>query len=319
MARSYSGNVQPRAVMVWLVWKEATQMRNFLRGILAAALLGALPLAANAGVFISVNIAPPVLPVYVQPPMPAPGYIWTPGYWAWGDDGYYWVPGTWVLAPAVGLLWTPGYWGWAGGAYIWYAGYWGPHVGFYGGVNYGFGYSGVGFHGGYWEGGRFVANAGAAREFPGNRVCFNGGAGGIVARPTAGEMIAAHERHVDVTRTQLQHQQLASRDESLRASVSGGHPAIAAPRRPGVSSGHATTAATYRNTTASTYRSAASPSYHDAPPQQYHSAPPAIGAHPQHSSAVHEGGSGHESGGARQGGEGQGRGGGGQHGPQQRR
>jgi hypothetical protein len=300
-------------------------MRNFLRGILAAALLAVLPLAADAGVFISVNIAPPVLPVYVQPVMPAPGYIWTPGYWAWGDDGYYWVPGTWVLAPAVGLLWTPGYWGWAGGAYIWHAGYWGPHVGFYGGVNYGFGYSGVGFHGGYWEGGRFVVNASAAREFPSNRVCFNGGAGGIVARPTAGEMIAAHERHMGGTPTQLQHQQLAARDESLRASVNGGHPASAATRRPGVSSGagvtgargaaaayhganseqhHNTAAATYRNTTASTYRGAA--------PQPSHYAPPSDGAHPQHGSAVRE------SGGARQGGEGQGRGGGGQHGPQQR-
>ena len=24
-----------------------------------------------------------------------PGLIWTPGYWAYGDDGYYWVPGAW--------------------------------------------------------------------------------------------------------------------------------------------------------------------------------------------------------------------------------
>ena len=67
--------------------------------------------------------------------------MWTPGYWAWGNDGYYWVPGTWVPAPAVGLLWTPGYWGWSGGYYRWNVCYWGPHVGFYGGVNYGFGYA----------------------------------------------------------------------------------------------------------------------------------------------------------------------------------
>ena len=25
------------------------------------------------------------------------------------------------------------------------AGYWGPHVGFYGGINYGYGYGGVGY------------------------------------------------------------------------------------------------------------------------------------------------------------------------------
>jgi hypothetical protein len=48
------------------------------------------------------------LPVYDQPPIPEPGYIWTPGYWAWDDDsGYYWVPGTWVLPPEPALLWTP--------------------------------------------------------------------------------------------------------------------------------------------------------------------------------------------------------------------
>ena len=76
--------------------------------------LGLLLFAAIAGVseaaaqLVSITIAPPVLPVYVQPALPGPGYIWTPGYWAYGDDDYYWVPGTWVLPPTVGLLWTPG-------------------------------------------------------------------------------------------------------------------------------------------------------------------------------------------------------------------
>ena len=114
-------------------------MRNLTRGLLPALMLALLPLAAPASVAvgISVNFAPPALPVYVQPEIPAPGYIWTPGFWAWGPGGYYWVPGTWVLPPAVGFLWTPGYWGWGGGAYFWHAGYWGPHVGFYGGINYG--------------------------------------------------------------------------------------------------------------------------------------------------------------------------------------
>ena len=68
----------------------------------------------------SIDIAPPALPVYEQPPIPAPGYIFTPGYWSWGDAGYYWVPGTWVEPPSVGLLWTPGYWGFNGGVYaVW--------------------------------------------------------------------------------------------------------------------------------------------------------------------------------------------------------
>src|ERR1700740_2113917 len=120
----------------------------------------ATPAASNAqiAVGVSIRVGPPALPVYVQPVCPAPGYIWTPGYWAYGPDGYYWVPGTWVMAPAVGLLWTPGYWGWGGGGYLWPAGYWGPHVGFYGGINYGFGYGGVGFVGGAWRGGVFNYN-----------------------------------------------------------------------------------------------------------------------------------------------------------------
>ena len=84
--------------------------------------------------------------------------MWTPGYWAYGDDGYYWVPGAWVPAPYVGALWTPGYWGWGDGLYPWHPGYWGPHVGYYGGVNYGFGYGGIGFAGGLWRGGFFAYN-----------------------------------------------------------------------------------------------------------------------------------------------------------------
>ena len=79
-----------------------------------------------ASVFLSVAIAPPGLPVYAQPICPGDGYLWTPGYWAYGEAGYFWVPGTWVLAPRPGVLWTPGYWGWGGGAYLWHAGYWGP-------------------------------------------------------------------------------------------------------------------------------------------------------------------------------------------------
>ena len=54
-----------------------------------------------------------------------------------------------MMAPAVGLLWTPGYWG--------------PQVGFYGGVNYGYGYGGVGFGGGRWNGGNFNYNTAVMR------------------------------------------------------------------------------------------------------------------------------------------------------------
>ena len=125
--------------------------------VVAGALLLA-PASANARVFVSVGIAPPAIPVYEQPLAPGYGYIWTPGYWAYGDDGYYWVDGAWVYPPYVDALWTPGYWGWGDGGYFWTPGYWGRSIGYYGGINYGFGYFGTGFYGGYWNGGHFFYN-----------------------------------------------------------------------------------------------------------------------------------------------------------------
>ena len=60
--------------------------------------------------------------------------------------------------PQPGFLWTPGYWAFVGGVYAFHRGYWGEHVGFYGGVNYGFGYGGVGYEGGHWDNGQFFYN-----------------------------------------------------------------------------------------------------------------------------------------------------------------
>jgi len=203
----------------------------------------AAPAPASAAVFVSVAIAPPALPVYVQPPIPGPGYIWTPGYWAYGPYGYYWVPGTWVLPPAVGLLWTPGFWGFVSGAYVWHAGYWGPHIGFYGGVNYGFGYFGTGFVGGYWQAGHYYYNS-AYNNFGTvhvtnvynrtvvnenvNRVSYNGGPGGINREASADERSAERDRHVNATSAQSRHEHLASTDPRFRQSVNHGNPTITA-------------------------------------------------------------------------------------------
>ena len=205
--------------------------------------------ASLAAVAVSVTIAPPALPVYAQPICPGPGYIWTPGYWAYGPYGYYWVPGTWVLAPYTGALWTPGYWGWASGFYVWHAGYWGPRVGYYGGINYGFGYTGVGFVGGYWAGGVYRYNTAVSNvnvnvvhntynraviENTTNvsRVSYNGGAGGINHQPTNEERLATGDRHRAATSTQLQHERLASTDRGQRASANNGNPGTMATPRP---------------------------------------------------------------------------------------
>lgn len=196
--------------------------------------------ASLGAVFLSVGIAPPALPVYVQPVAPGPGYIWTPGYWAYGPDGYYWVPGTWVVAPYVGALWTPGYWAWGGSGYLWRAGYWGPRVGFYGGINYGFGYFGVGYAGGYWNRGVFSYNTAVTnvnvnvvhntynRTVVENtnvsRVSYNGGAGGITRQATSEERLAESDRHRQPTNLQMQHERLASTDHGQWASVNHGAP-----------------------------------------------------------------------------------------------
>jgi hypothetical protein len=235
-------------------------VKTFRLLLLALVILG-IPAASHAqiAVGISVHIGPPALPVYVQPVCPAPGYIWTPGYWGYGDDGYYWVPGTWVIAP-VGMLWTPGYWGWGGGVYMWHGGYWGPHVGFYGGINYGFGYGGVGFVGGEWRGGVFNYNRSVTNvnvtvihntynqtvinnNTTINRTSFNGGTGGVTAQPTAAEQAAAKEQHVQPTAEQTQHEHAASTNRAQLASVNHGQPTVAASAKPGVFSGKGVVAA----------------------------------------------------------------------------
>ncbi|MBS0578982.1 MAG: YXWGXW repeat-containing protein [Proteobacteria bacterium] len=232
---------------------EVPRMRNIIRSLipaLALAALPVLPVTANAGIEfgLSVSFAPPPLPVYEQPPLPGPGYLWVPGYWGWNGYDYYWVPGTWALAPVTGYLWTPGFWGWGDGVYVWHAGYWGPHVGFYGGINYGFGYTGVGYEGGYWRGGDFcynravnnvnnvyvtnVYNRTVVNNVSINHTSFNGGVGGVMARPTRTDLLAAHERHIGPSSLQREQESFARRDDSLRASVNHGRPPIAATPRP---------------------------------------------------------------------------------------
>lgn len=225
-------------------------MKKLILALLLCAAIGTVNTTqAQVSVGLSINIAPPVLPVYTQPPCPYDGYIWTPGYWAYGPDGYYWVPGAWVMPPRIGFLWTPGYWGFVGGIYSWHAGYWGPHVGFYGGINYGFGYGGVGFCGGGWSGNVYRYNTAVTNVnttivhntyvnntvinnntvVNNSRTSFNG-AGGITSRPTRVEMAAARDQHMNATNVQMANQQTARTDRRQLASVNNGRPASMAIR-----------------------------------------------------------------------------------------
>ncbi len=259
--------------------------------------LTALPSASFAqAVGVSITVAPPPLPVYAQPVIPAPGYLWVPGYWAWAGGGYYWVPGTWVLPPTVGLLWTPGYWAWLNGAYLWHAGYWGSHVGFYGGIDYGYGYTGTGYAGGRWDHGKFFYNR-AVNNVGNNhlanvyndpvhstnatRASFNSGHGGTNARPTAAQQTASREHHVGPTALQTRHEQGAAGNQALRASVNHGRPAIAATARPANFTGRGVVAARGATpATATNARPAAAPGGARSPNQQQAQTParPAAGS-----------------------------------------
>ena len=222
------------------------------RLLLLFALLSLIPASSYAGVFISVGFAPPVMPVYVQPVCPEPGLMWTPGYWAYGEDGYFWVPGAWVPAPYEGALWTPGYWGWSGGLFVFHDGYWGWHVGYYGGVNYGFGYGGIGFVGGMWRGHEFAYNTAVVHVnetvihttyvdrtvverntiVNNNHVAYSGGPGGIQHQPSPEERAAEREPHVQPTSYQQQHVQSFQSNKAAYFKNNGGHPQNLAVARP---------------------------------------------------------------------------------------
>ena len=224
-------------------------MKTFLvRTALAFATL--VPLAAAAQVSLSITLAPPPLPYYAQPPVPGDGYIWVPGYWAWNadDSDYYWVPATWVLAPGEGELWTPGWWDFQAAGYLWHAGYWGRSVGYYGGINYGYGYSGTGYQGGRWDHGSFrynraVSHIDAAHQrnsfsappsgpaAPG-RTSFHGGAQGTHTAPTASQRRVPAGTQGAPTPDQVQHEHQAVTTPAQRASVSHGAPPVAATPRP---------------------------------------------------------------------------------------
>jgi hypothetical protein len=223
-------------------------MTRTVRTLLFALAVLTMSLAASAQVRITVGFGPPAIPIYDQPVCPGDGYLWTPGYWAWDNDvdDYYWVPGTWVLAPEVGFLWTPPWWGWDGGVFLFHDGFWGPHIGFYGGINYGFGYFGEGFVGGRWDGGHFfynrdVMNVTNIRNVYNehvdirntSHVSFNGGEGGINARPRPEDEAAANDRHIGPVSSQTEHFQAARGNPQLRASANQGRPPIAATARPG--------------------------------------------------------------------------------------
>ena len=134
---------------------------------------------------------PPPLPDYDQPPDVRGNSAWIPGSWYYDavQVDYYWVPGAWVTPPDS-LAWTPPYWEYESvGRYRWHSGYWATHVGFYGGIDYGFGYTGSGYH------------RSAVRSS--NPSSCNGGPNRPRKKPTEDEL-ARQDRHTLATPEQAQ-------------------------------------------------------------------------------------------------------------------
>jgi hypothetical protein len=137
---------------------------------------------------------------------------------------------------------------------VWNAGYWGPTVGFYGGINYGFGYFGFGYAGGYWNNGLFYYNRAVNNvnvqnitnvynrtvvnnTTVVNRTSYNGGIRGTTTQPTAAERTAAMQRRDPPTAAQRQQQQSAHSDRAQFASVNHGQPPVGATPKAGAFTG----------------------------------------------------------------------------------
>ena len=161
----------------------------------------------------------------------------------------------------------PRLWGCDGVAFLWHPGYWGPHVGFYGGVNYGYGYGGQGYEGGYWQGGHMyynrsvnnvsntnitnVYNKTVINNVSVTRVSYNGGNGGVPApspprpnRPRRTSAILRATPAQQPARTGGAQQSRAARQRQP------GAPPIAATPRPGAFSGAGVVQATARRRSA---------------------------------------------------------------------
>ncbi len=210
--------------------------------------------AAGEEALAEADQPPPPLPEYDQPPAPEDDYLWTPGYWNYVNTGYYWVPGAWVAPPFYGALWTPPYWGYERNRYICHHGYWGPHVGYYGGVNYGFGYIGFGYFGGYWQNRNFYYNRAVTNvninnvhnvynrtviynnvtygARPDNRISYNGGRGGLNVQPRPQELAAMREAHYAPVAAQRDNRLAAANNRAQFFNANGGRPAQAFAGRP---------------------------------------------------------------------------------------
>src|SRR6202044_485820 len=112
------------------------------------------------------------------------------------------------------------WWGYENNVYRLHWGFWASSIGFYGGINYGYGYTGRGYYGAYWRNNTVYYNRSITNvnvtiihnvynyQVPNNRgtrISYNGGRGGINLRPTAPELAVVHEPRIPPVSTQVQY------------------------------------------------------------------------------------------------------------------
>lgn len=92
----------------------------FTLALAGCVVVPARPYATAAPV---VMVAPPPPQVEIRSPLPAAGYVWLGGYWAWRGSSHYWVSGHWE-AQRPDHYWVPHGWVSGGGGWRLNQGHW---------------------------------------------------------------------------------------------------------------------------------------------------------------------------------------------------
>jgi hypothetical protein len=99
------------------------KIRNVL---LATAVLAAGALAGCGHGYYAVSVGPPPPPPVYGPVgyAPAPGFVWTDGFYDLQGERWVWVPGRWVQSPRPDASWERPYWERRGNGYRFHKGHW---------------------------------------------------------------------------------------------------------------------------------------------------------------------------------------------------
>jgi WXXGXW repeat (2 copies) len=85
---------------------------SLLAGLaLSVSLAGCVVEPARVGFTGGVVVAEPPAPIVEEYGVaPAPGLVWTDGYWNWVGGRHVWVAGHWLQPPHRGYRWEPHQW-----------------------------------------------------------------------------------------------------------------------------------------------------------------------------------------------------------------